>query len=176
LPGGVSRIEHESQRGRRYLVAAMAAPVASVAAVRRELGHVAPRGRASRRHFVKESDVERRKLLAVYRALPGIDVLVYEHRGGARALDQRERCLDLVATELLGRGACRLVLDHVDDAQRRRDRRVLARRLDGTGVSYGHEPAHSREPMLWVPDAAAWCAGRSDWRSHIDGWATIRRA
>jgi hypothetical protein len=147
-----------------------------VATVRRTVRALAPGGGQTRRHFVRESDVSRRKCLAAYRALTGTTILIYEDRGpNRRPVAQRDACLDHLASELIGRRVDRLILDHVDDTQRRRDRQLLGRRLDGTGISYSHEPAHSTEPLLWLPDAAAWCAGRPDWRYQLEGWAQIRR-
>ena len=167
----------ESQRKDRYAVAAAVVASRMAGAVRREVQLLGPRGCGlQRRHFVRESAAVRRKMLAAFRGLVGLDVLVYEVIGASRPVQARERCVDLLIAELLGGGISRVVLDHVEDAQRRRDRQVLARRLDGTAISYGHEPAHSREPMLWVPDAIAWCAGRSEWRRELAGWVTIRRA
>lgn len=118
----------------------------------------------------------RRKVLGVFRELVGVELLVYETTGACRTIEARARCLDLMMAELLGGGISRVVLDHVEHTQRRRDRQLLARRLDGTAISYGHEPAHSREPMLWIPDAIAWCAGRQEWRRALAGWVAIRRA
>jgi hypothetical protein len=164
----------ESQRPGRYLVAAMAVDVRHSASIRRDLRLMAPRGNGvARRHFVKESNADRRKLLAAYRGLNGVDHVVYESLGHQGLVERRARCLDLLLGELLVGGISRVVLDHVDEAQRRRDRRLLARRLDGTSVSYSHEAAHCREPMLWVPDAIAWCAGLAGWRRELEGWVSI---
>ena len=166
----------ESRRRPRYLLAAALIDHQAVATVRQAVRTLAPRGGSTRRHFVRESDASRRKCLAAYRALDGVTVLIYEHRGhGQPPVHQRAECLELMASELLGRSIDRLILDHVDDAQRRRDRQLLGRRLDGTGISYSHEPAHSTEALLWLPDAAAWCAGRPEWRQQLHDWATIRR-
>ena len=144
------------------MAAAVVSPHAA-AAVRRDVQLLAPRcGGPERRHFVRESAAVRRKMLSAFRCLRGVDLLMYEAVGADRPVDARARCLDLMIAELLGGGISRVVLDHVEETQRRRYRRLLARRLDGTAVSYGHEPAHSREPMLWIPDAVAWCAGRPE--------------
>ena len=71
-------------------------------------------------------------------------------------------------------GVDRIVLDHTDASQRDRDRQVLAPLLARSGVTYSHEVAHTTEPMLWIPDAIAWCAGaKAEWRSQLDGWVTI---
>jgi hypothetical protein len=166
----------ESQRKGRYLVAAMAVDPGRSSAVRRELRLVAPRGSGTtRRHFVKESNADRRKLLGAYKALDGVDVGVWEVLGDGTSVERRARCLDQMVSDLLAVGISRIVLDHIDEGQQVRDRQLLARRLRGTTVSYDHEVAHCREPMLWVPDAVAWCAGLADWRRELDDWVTIRQ-
>jgi hypothetical protein len=115
-------------------------------------------------------------LLDVYRELPGSAVSVYVVEGRGRPVDQRAEALELLVGHLVEGGLSRLVLDHVEEHQQKRDRRVLASALRGHDVSYCHETPHSRETMLWVPDAAAWCVGRRPWRSHLDGWVTVLRA
>lgn len=164
----------ESQRGRRYLMAAAAIDSRSTNEVRKALGQLRPSGGQARRHFHKESDVMRRKLLEAYRALPGVSIVVADDRGGTPAIDQRRRCLTVLVEALLELGVERLVFDHADSTQRNRDRQVLARLLARTGVTYSHEVAHSPNMMLWVPDAVVWCAGaKPEWRAQLDGWVTI---
>ena len=122
---------------------------------------------------MKESNADRRKLLAAYRSMAGVEVGVWEALGDGPSVDRRARCLDRLLTDLLDGGISRIVLDHIEEVQRVRDRRLLARRLRGMAVSYSHEVAHCREPMLWVPDAVAWCAGLPDWRRDLEGWVTL---
>jgi hypothetical protein len=169
----VTRVAYldESQRPGRYTIAAMAVDHAAMTTVRRRPRAVAPRG-VARRHFVKESDSSRKQLLDVFSLLTGVEHLVVVGSGGDPVLRLRERCLEAMALHLYRGGLDRLVLDHVEAVQQRRDRSVLARALSGTGVSYSHEPAHSTEPMLWPPDAIAWCPGRQEWRHHLNGWVS----
>jgi hypothetical protein len=167
----------ESQRADRYIMAALAVEHGSAAAVRQQLRLLTPKGIA-RRHMVKESDPGRRKMLDTFRELPGSDVVVCVVSSKEPVNRRRTKALTALVTELIGGGLDRLVLDHVDLDQRRRDEQTLARTLHAAGrqglVTYSHEPAHSTEPMLWVPDAAAWCAGRKDrWRHELIGWATV---
>ena len=167
----------ESQRSDRYIVAALAVEHGSVAAVRQQLRGLAPRG-VARRHMVKESDPTRRKMLETFKALPGTEVAVCVVVAQGPVQRRRQLALEALVAELVAGGLDRLVLDHVDADQRRRDEQTLARALR-TGdrheqVTYSHEPAHSTEAMLWVPDAAAWCAGRCDrWRHELVGWARV---
>jgi len=127
--------------------------------------------------MVKESDAERRKMLDTFKDLPGANVTICVVTSAGPVPTRRARAFDALVARLLEGGLDRLVLDHVDVAQQRRDRQTLGRALQAgprhQAVTYSHEPAHSTEPMLWVPDAAAWCAGRRDrWRHDLDDWAT----
>jgi hypothetical protein len=112
--------------------------------------------------------------LAIYRDLPGVTVTVgvVDAKAG-RPVAQRAYALERLVPRLLNAGIDRMVFDHIDDADARRDRRTLIDLTRGTNIAYGHEPPHSSEPMLWIPDAAAWCAGRAGWRSQLDGWAEV---
>lgn len=123
-----------------------------------------------RRHFVRESERDKKQLLDLYRVLPGAAASVYVVTGSGRPVDQRVDALERLVAHLLIDGLDRVILDHVHDAQQRRDRQTLARALRGRDVSYSFETAHSTEPLLWIPDAVAWCVGRNDWRHHLDGW------
>jgi hypothetical protein len=166
----------ESQRSSHYLMAAVAIDSSTLAEVRRVVGQFRPGGGQARRHFVKESAATRRKLLDAYRALPGVSIVVADDQRGDSAVDQRRRCVSLLVGALLPFGVDRIVFDHTDSVQRDRDRQVLAPLLAQTGVAYSHEVAHTTEPMLWIPDAVAWCAGaKPEWRAQLEGWVTIHR-
>jgi len=162
----------ESQRRSGYAVAAVSIEHRSVAEVRHALREMAPDGR-SRRHFVKESDKTRRQMLKVFRDLPGCstDVVVTTARGSV--VEQRARCLGALAVTIMANGLDRLVLDHVEPTQQRRDRQTLAPVL-GRTATYAHELEHSAEPMLWIPDAVAWCVGRRGWFRELDGWVIVQ--
>jgi hypothetical protein len=172
-PHAVAYVD-ESQRGSRYLMAAAAIDSRALAEVRKAIGQFRPAGGKARRHFVKESAATRRKMLDVYRTLPGVSVVVADDRTGRSAIDQRRRCLAVLIAALRPLGVDRIILDHTDASQRDRDRQVLARLLARSGVTYSHEVAHTTEPMLWIPDAIVWCAGaKAEWRTQLDGWVTI---
>lgn len=167
----------ESQRGQRYLMAAVAVEATKVGSVRQELVPLRPAGGTARRHFTKESDAQRRKMLVTFRSLPGTKFIVADNRSNASTIDKRRQCLTTVVHELLDLNVARIVLDHIDETQQARDRQALAPLLNPGDVSYSHEVAHSVEPLLWIPDAIAWCAGaKPEWRHQIEGWVTIRVA
>jgi hypothetical protein len=174
----IAYLDESFEKG-RYIVAAFAVDHRSVVDVRQQLRSHAPKG-ASRRHFVNESQSERRKMLDTFRALPGTEVLVWVETRTGSTLRRRHRALEAAVGLLLPGGLDRIVLDHVHAHQQAQDRQTLGRALNATAlgrrVAYSHEPAHSTEPMLWVPDAAAWCARRTDrWRTELDGWASVHR-
>lgn len=149
----------ESQRKDLDAVAALAVPHANVAATRQAVTRsLAVPGRV-RRHFVREPDTARRTMLAAFAALPDVAVLVVTTPGLGRVIDQRARCLAFLAAALVEDGLSHLTLDHIDPTQAARDRHALYPALAAVGAEYHHEPEHSTEPLLWVPDAVAWCVG-----------------
>jgi hypothetical protein len=170
----IACIDERQRRDGRYLLAAMVVEHAATGLVRKALREAAPGHGIRRRYIAKEKDSERKQLLAIYRELPGVTVTVdvVDLRIG-RPVAQRAHALGHLMPRLLGAGIDRLVFDHVDVADARRDRQALIHLTRGRPIAYGHEPPHSGEPMLWVPDAAAWCAGRPGWRSELDGWAAV---
>lgn len=162
----------ESQRQGFYALAAIAVPHANVAKARREIRRLAPR-QVVRRHFVKESNQVRKEMLATFAALPAASYACLT-TASLPVVEQRALLLRTLVIDLVAGGLDRLLLDHVDDAQQRRDRQVLAHALRGIDVAYDFGPPHTSEPMLWAPDAIAWCAGRRDWRPQLDGWVMTR--
>lgn len=171
----MSRIAYldESQRGDFYAIAAIAVPHGAVGEARRMLRAVSPKGRVVRRHFVKESERERKRLLGVFRELPGATYVCMTTSSDA-VVERRALLLDRVVQQLLVGGLDRLVLDYIDEEQQRRDRKVLWSTLrSARTVEFSYEVPHSGEPMLWVPDALAWCAGHPDWRSSLVDWVNV---
>jgi hypothetical protein len=82
----------------------------------------------------------------------------------------RRRCLERLVRDLLDIGATRLVLESRASGDRL-DQRVLrgatGKQPSGTGLLYEHLKPHE-EPLLWVPDAVAWCYGNGgDWRRRV---------
>lgn len=161
----------ESQRPDSYAIAAIAIPHGAVPRARSLIKTVAVRDGRRRRHFVKEEDRDRQRMLAVFRELPGASSVCISTTH-ASVPECRAQLLDRLMAHLLAGGLDRIVLDHVDHKMQYRDKQVLIRALRGTGVSYSFEPPHTTETMLWVPDAVAWCAGRDGWRGELADWVT----
>lgn len=162
----------ESQRSRVYAVTTVAIEHSAVSTVRAQVRSLRPK-QVARRHFVKESDESKLRMLDLFRDLQGVDITTVSCGAAAKPLAQRAACLDVLARRLREGGCDRLILDHVEPVQQGRDRSVLAPVFGGSGISYSYEVAHSTEPMLWIPDAVAWCVGKPAWRRHIEDWTTI---
>lgn len=162
----------ESQRAGGYVIASALISHAEVQGVRRALRAVAPKGRA-RLHFVRESESSRRKLVAVFAALEGVRVVAVRTGLPGPVIAQRERCLGRLAEHLSASNVDRVLLDHVEPHQQRRDRAILHPRLHASGTEFSHLDDHSAEPMLWIPDAVAWCVGHPVWRREVDEWVEV---
>lgn len=163
----------ESQRNGFYAMAAVTIAPSDVPDVRRQVRTLAPIG-VRRRHFVKESDTTRRQMLDVFKTSPALN-FVWITTAAAAVVDQRRLVLQALLETLAGIEVDRIVFDHVDHHQQLLDRRVLAHTLRGTDISYSFEVPHASEPMLWIPDAVAWCAGRPHWKVDLEPWVqTIR--
>jgi len=119
-------------------------------------------------HFAKESDRRRRSILAHLRDLE-TRTRVYGVTGLPELL-ARQACLEAAAVDAIG-SATRLVLE-IDSSIASQDRRILSAALGGQGperrISFVHE-SPGAEPLLWVPDAVAWCvARRGEWRRRAE--------
>ncbi len=77
---------------------------------------------------------------------------------GATQVMQRCHCLAALARDSAANGVRSLTLDDADDAEKRRDRQVIAP-IAHVLFAYEHRPSRM-EPLLWVPDVLAWCHQR----------------
>ncbi|KAF0964936.1 MULTISPECIES: hypothetical protein [Rhodococcus] len=157
------------------VVAAIADPRA-VDTARKALTALRLRGQ-ERIHFKSERDSRRRQICSTITALD-VHVRVYD----ATTLDAktgRTRCLEQLVTDLAAEGASRLVLEQ-DDSLVKADRATLYTATRRHGVEeklrYQHLPARS-EPMLWIPDAVAWCLARGgQWPARVAPIITTHQA
>ncbi|WP_208025943.1 hypothetical protein [Amycolatopsis acidicola] len=83
----------------------------------------------------------------------------------------RQRCLAEAVRRLVACRAQRVIIDSREE-QDRHDNvtiyRALGCRPSTTGVTYTHQDSTSA-PLLWIPDAVAWCYGAGgDWRRRIE--------
>lgn len=170
-PGGTCQVtQHafvdESVRSAYLLAVAVLKPV-ELAAVRTLL-RALRQGAQPRIHFQSEGDVRRRKIIAELEAA-GLQTRIYVGRGRNEAV--RQACLQRMVEDLLATGTQRLVLEtrgrQEDAADRDTIRRALVARTSAAKLEYSHLRAHV-EPLLWIPDAVAWCHGAGgDWRRRV---------
>lgn len=152
-----------------YIVAAALVAADDVGAARRALRDLRT-GRQQRIHFKDEKPARKEQILSVaLRVSAGCRIYVCRTRRSAR-----ENCLGRMVPDLADAGVDRLVLE-LDTSTEQLDKRVLFEesRKAGTAMTYQHEQAH-REPLLWVPDAIAWCwATGGPWRRLIADHVTV---
>ena len=166
-PTGQTTLFIDESKSRHYVLAAAEVSREDFAAHRAELRSLVLPGQR-RLHFAKESDPRRRAILTALTRL-GVRVHVIESTV-KREAPAREDCLVTLIGGLRARTAIGLVLER-DASIERSDHRILYRELSTRGlrdhVEYRHEDPH-REPLLWIPDAVAWCWTRGgDWRRRI---------
>ncbi len=123
----------------------------------------------SRVHFTQEGPRRRSEILNAISATP-VEIDIYDATAIGDKREARTRCLQLLVVQVAASGGRRLVLEQ-DDSLVLADQADLysaVRAADAEDrLSYEHLPARS-EPLLWIPDAAAWCWARGgSWQSRI---------
>lgn len=123
----------------------------------------------SRVHFTKESDPRRRAITDTI-AATGATATAYDATALADPRAARAACLRAAVADLAATDITRLVLER-DDSLFQADQALLYRAIRDTGqhdrLGYEHLPARS-EPLLWIPDAIAWCATHDrPWQTRI---------
>lgn len=120
-------------------------------------------------HFVKERSSRKAQIADAIAELP-VRFNVYDASAINDQRMARRACLERLVFDLADVGAHRLVIEQ-DDSLVRSDQQVLYRAVRENGVqdmlTYEHLPARS-EPLLWIPDAVAWCWTTGDhWQRRI---------
>jgi hypothetical protein len=156
----------ESARAGSYLLCATIVEPAHLTPTRRTLMSLLLRG-ARELHFKKEKEPRRRMLIDRMAALPVTSRLYVGTCSPKTEEAARQRCLALLAQDLLALQAHRLVLDtrdHRDNQDRQTLQHALGVRPSKTELIYEHVDS-TAEPLLWISDAVAWCFGAGgDWR------------
>jgi hypothetical protein len=97
------------------------------------------------------------------------DIQAFFATAHGRQIDARSECWIKLVPRLVALGVTELAIERMQggEARDRRDIRNALKAIDREDVTYRHvDPAG--EPMLWVADAVAWCAGAgSHWRARI---------
>ncbi|SEF14571.1 hypothetical protein [Jiangella alba] len=153
-----------------YIVAAVVITGGDVAAARQLMRGLLV-GKQQRIHFKAETRPARKEqiLATVLEVIGSCRLYVCRSRHSAR-----ENCLNAMLPDLVDLGVDRLVLER-DTSTEKLDRRVLydASRKAGTEMPYQHDMPH-REPLLWAPDAIAWCwATGGSWRQRVADHVTV---
>ncbi|MEV6875539.1 hypothetical protein [Amycolatopsis sp. NPDC051128] len=166
----------ESARGGSYLLCATIVEPAHLTTTRRALTTLLLRG-ARELHFKKEKEPRRRMLIDRMAAMPVTTRLYLGTCAPKTEEAARQRCLALLAQDLLGLRAHRLVLDtreHRDGHDRQTLQVALGFQPSKTELTYEHVDS-TAEPLLWISDAVAWCYGAGgDWRRRANPLVTER--
>lgn len=159
----------ESRRSSLYIVAAAIAQPANLRHLRRDLRALLLPGQREL-HFNDQKDPRRRALADAMARLP-LEVWIYHRTVSRYAEPSRQECIDRISSDLLARGAHRLVLDtrgQLDANDEVTIRTAVIRHPHRTRFVYEHVDSTS-EALLWAADAAAWCYGAGGhWRKRID--------
>lgn len=88
-----------------------------------------------------------------------------------RQTDARSECWRMLVSQLVGLGVVELTIEQIDKGGKARDLRDIRNALLAMGresdLVYAHKDPVG-EPMLWMADATAWCAGAGGtWRARI---------
>ncbi|MTD55004.1 hypothetical protein [Amycolatopsis pithecellobii] len=160
----------ESGRDSSYIVCVSIVDPAQLGPARRQLSSLLLPGQREL-HFKKEKPRRRRLLADRIAALPTTSWIYATSCTPKTAEQDRQRCLAEAVRDLLAIGARRVVIDSRQE-QDRHDEATIYEGLGGrpseTGVVYEHHESTST-PLLWIPDAVAWCYGAGgDWRRRIE--------
>lgn len=125
--------------------------------------------RQSHLHFVKEKAARKRVILDVIAELE-VRIDVYDATAVQDQRQARKICLQRIVQDLAAEGAHRLVIEQ-DDSLVRSDRETLFHAVRANGVTdqlvYEHLSPRT-EPLLWIPDAAAWSWVKdASWRRRV---------
>ncbi|MFI5732498.1 hypothetical protein ACIA49_20420 [Kribbella sp. NPDC051587] len=155
------------------LMAASHCPAGDVSVVRKTLRGLLL-SRQERLHFRNESDRRRKQILG---AIAEFHLLTDLYQVDRNTHEARRQCLDSIVRDVAAT-AERLVVER-DDSTYEHDRRCLREATHRFGC---HESLRwdvlvaKADPLLWVPDAIAWCWSRGgDWRKAVAPLCELHR-
>lgn len=158
-------VDESKVGGLTFVVAVV--PAQEIARARQQIKAAKPQG-AVRLHFSNDRRTVKDNALKVIRSLP-ITFQVFDLRQFGEGAEARGEGLRQMVPSLERIGVRRLVLED-DKTMRQNDKRALylaTRPFDQ--FHYEHCSA-KQEPLLWIPDAVAWCLRNKDkrWRSQAE--------
>ena len=158
----------DESKASKYILVATLVTVRQLSESRRTMRSLRVKGQP-RTHFRRESDRRRRMLLSAIAEMKFSHFVVTSptHIGLHKA---RERCLREIVLQLCRSDVKNIVLES-DESQNPLDRKVLTNALGDLGVEgevgFAHELPND-EPLLWIPDALAWCINRGgEWERRV---------
>lgn len=155
-----------------YIVAAAVVTTKEVTNARRSMRDLLI-GKQQRIHFKNENSHRKAQIVSVALEI-SVECRIYVCRTRRSA---RERCLTRLVPDLVDAGVDRLVLER-DTSTEHLDRRLLfeATRRADSRMTHHHDTPH-QEPLLWAPDAIAWCwASGGMWRQKVIDRAIVTEA
>ncbi len=140
-----------------YLVVAAVISLADLGARRDRLrSFLLPR--QQRLHFRDERDTRKHRIIDAVLELEVLaDIYVADLAGGV--VDARRRCLTALTTHALTQDIRQIVIER-DDGMVGHDKRAIAAAIRASPPAdpFEYRWEHAREePLLWIPDALAWC-------------------
>lgn len=158
----------DESKARGYLFAATSVLTQDVVSARKRMVQLRLRGQ-HRIHFSKEDPRRRRLLIGSIRAIPATTV-IYDASAIRNHKQARTACIEALIADAAVQGAREVILEE-DDSLITEDQHDLFQQVQKVGclgrLRYAHMKPRA-EPLLWIPDAVAWCwAKGGDWRQRI---------
>jgi hypothetical protein len=121
-------------------------------------------------HFKKENHGRRGRITSAICGT-GVAVDLYDARRRTMSATARLVCLERLVADLAEQDCHRLVIEQVDSYVHTDQGALFAAAREAAvsqSLTYEHLPPRS-EPLLWIPDAAAWCwTHGEEWRRRIN--------
>jgi hypothetical protein len=162
----VSVLFIDESKSKKYWIVAVEIEENSLPKLRQRLRNLVLPGQRSI-HFQKESDRRKRQLLTEFSKFEFRVIVVQSPL--ADNLSARRDCLSRLLVRLPETDVSRVVLER-DDSILNFDKQIFRDYQSSTGAIFGYQMAYRHEePLLWLPDAIAWCIQRGGaWRSEAD--------
>ncbi|WP_344152717.1 hypothetical protein [Kribbella yunnanensis] len=162
----------DETKSKGLLMAAAYCPAGDVAVHRKALRSLLLPGQ-ERLHFNHERPPRRKQIIDV---ITGFGLMVDLYFADRPTLANRKRCLEAIVRDCAGTSE-RLVAE-MDESAYEYDLRILREATHRFGC---HETLRwdvlvaKADPLLWVPDAVAWCWMRGgDWKRYVARFCEVR--
>lgn len=165
MPGHVY-VDETKAKG--YLMVAVTVSDGQLAGARRQLRSLLKPG-LRRLHFVRDNDDLRIRALKTIGAL-GLTAAIYDASACSPERQARDLCIGAIVCDAAEQQCSRVIFE-LDQTLATRDRQVLYQAVQKFGLEndlvYSLQQGYE-EPLLWLPDAVAWCWARGGrWRQAV---------